>query len=256
MIEVQNLTCGYGDTTVIRDVSFSVERGRVCGLIGANGAGKSTLMKCIMGYIKPKAGDVLVSGVSIIRATEREVSKRIAYVAQSHDVAFSFSVLEMVLMGRTPYLGGMYGPKKDDYEICHKQLEQVGMASYADRNFQNLSGGQKQLVYLARAFAQDTPVLVLDEPTTGLDYKNQMVFWKMIRDAARHGKTVLVCVHDPGHVMWFCDDVVAIRNDGTLLAKGKVADVICSDLLKKVYDMNIDIVQAGAHGSVAIPHMA
>ncbi len=239
MLKVNGITCGYGKKTIIEDISFELENGKVCGLIGVNGAGKSTLIKCIMGYLKPKSGEILLGDTCLLGLSEQEVAKRIAYVAQNHDVPFSFSVLEMVLMGRTPYLGGFYGPKRSDYEMCINELQGLGMADYINEPFQNLSGGQKQLCYLARAFAQDTDVIVLDEPTSNLDYKNQMLFWKIIRERAAQGKTIFVCVHDPNHVLWFCDNVVALASGGHLLAHGKTSEVFDEALLKEVYGIDI-----------------
>ncbi|MCR5104623.1 MAG: ABC transporter ATP-binding protein [Eubacterium sp.] len=255
MIDIKGVSCGYGNKRVIDNLSFSVETGRICGLIGPNGAGKSTLIKCIMGYIKPEKGDIQVNGSSVVGISEKEMAKKVSYVAQSHDIAFSFSVMEMVLMGRTPYLGGLYGPKQEDYDICLKELEAVGMIKYKDVPFHNLSGGQKQLCFLARAFSQDTPVLILDEPTTGLDYKNQMVFWKMIRESGAKSKTVIVSVHDPSHVIWFCDDVLALKGDGALYAKGPAHEVIQEELLKGIYDLDIDIIEVESMRKVIVPQV-
>ncbi len=243
MIEIKNISCGYKNTTIVHNITFTIGEGKICGLIGANGAGKSTLFKCIMGYIKPNpGGSIEISGESILSMDERKLAQKIAYIPQRQDVAFSFSVLEMVVMGRTPHMGGAFGPSKDDYDICQRELNNVGMAEYANKSFLELSGGQQQLVILARAFAQDTPVLLLDEPTSNLDYKNQIIFWKTIKKCADRGKTVLVCVHDPNHVLWFCQEVIALGENGRIIKTGTAKEVLTENTLEKIYSTSIQVV--------------
>ncbi|MCR4901983.1 MAG: ABC transporter ATP-binding protein [Butyrivibrio sp.] len=253
MIKVENLICGYGNKNIINDVSFRVKKGAVCGLIGANGAGKSTLIKTLMGYIKPRSGNVLLNGRPVEVLSENEIAKNVAYVAQTHEISFAFSVLDMVLMGRTPYLGGIYGPKPSDYEICMQELGRVGLSDFADVSFDKLSGGQQQLVVLARAFAQRANIFILDEPTSNLDYKNKILFWEVIRDAAEEGKTVLVSLHEPDHALWFCDEVLAIGKGGKIIANGKSEVVMTREALKDIYDCNIDVTQTITGALVTIP---
>jgi len=253
VIKVEKLKCGYGKRTVINDVSFEIKKGSVCGLIGANGAGKSTLIKCIMGYIRPDEGEIFIDNLPIRQLSESDMAKQVAYVSQSHNIPFAFTVTDMVLMGRTPHLGGIYGPKKEDYEICEREIENVGLSDVKDRLFVNLSGGQQQLVVLARAFAQSAPALILDEPTASLDYRNQMRFWEIIREFAGKGKAVLVSLHDPNHAMWFCDRVIALGNNGKLKAQGNPSSVLTPQLLKEVYDYSIDVSCTPEKMSVIVP---
>lgn len=235
MIEVQNLHFAYsGDNYILEDVSFKVERGELCGVFGPNGAGKSTLFKCIIGFLKPKKGRVYVNGRDITEMPMEEVAKLIAYVPQEHRPPFPYLVKEMVLMGRTPHLGGIFGPKKRDIEKVIEAMEVVGITHLADKPYTELSGGQRQLVLLARALAQETGVMVLDEPTSALDFRNQLRIWETLKKLTKDGMSVVVSVHDPNHMLWFCDRVVVLHR-GRIIASGKPSEVITQEILSTLY---------------------
>lgn len=248
-LTVRGLSFAYGDRQVLDGVDLDLVPGQLCALFGPNGSGKTTLYRCILGYLS-HPGTVALDGVDLTRVGPGEVSRRIAYVPQQHSNPFPFTVLDMVLMGRTPHLGGIFGPRRRDVAACLDVLEQVGLRGESDRLYHTLSGGQRQLVLIARALAQDCRVMLLDEPTASLDFGNQMLVWRTIRSLAQEGRTLLVCTHEPNHVLWFCDRVVALGRGGRLIADGLPDQVITSELVSTLYP-SVGAVSTG--GRMVIP---
>ncbi len=236
MLSVKNLYYSYGDVDVLKNVTFDVEKQQLCALFGPNGTGKSTLFKCITKLLDiKKKGEIFIDDKNIAKMPMNEVAKIITHVAQEHKPSFPYKVKEVVMMGRTPHLGGVFGPNSRDVEITIKAMEMAGVVHLAERIYTDLSGGQRQLVLIARAFAQDTDMLLLDEPTSALDFKNQLVLWNTIRNNTDQGKTMLVCTHDPNHILWFCDSVIVLGKEGKIIAQGKPTDVLCKELLQEIY---------------------
>jgi len=184
----------------------------------------------------------------------RELARRIAYVAQEHRPPFPYLVREVVLMGRTPHLGGVFGPSRRDRELSWSALVDVGIEDLADRSYTALSGGQRQLVLLARALAQDADVLLLDEPTAALDFGNQLLLWRTVQNLTSLGKTILICTHDPNHVLWFCQQVVVLDRDGRLRGQGSPHEVVTTDLVDHLYG-SIAALHPVAGRTVALPHV-
>ncbi|NLA37790.1 MAG: ABC transporter ATP-binding protein [Methanomicrobiales archaeon] len=234
MLHVHDMHFQYGSFPVLSGVSFSVGRGELCGLFGPNGSGKTTLFKCCLRFLHAERGSVVVHGEEISRCSIEHLARLVAYVPQEHKPPFPYLVREVVLMGRTPHLGGFFGIRRHDREITMDALATLGISDLADRPYNQLSGGQRQMVLMARAIAQDTPILFLDEPTSALDFQNQMRIWEIMRDVAEEGKTILACSHDPNHVAWFCDRVVVLGN-GTVVAEGHPEDVISEVVLEEIY---------------------
>jgi len=233
-LEVRGLSFAYGKHRVLDRIDLALRSGELCALFGPNGTGKSTLYRCILGHLR-HGGTVTLDGENLARLRPAEVARRVSYVPQQHTNPFPFTVLDMVLMGRTPHLGGVFGPRRQDIQACERVLAQVGMAAERDRLYHTLSGGQRQLVLIARALAQDCHVLLLDEPTASLDFGNQMFVWRTVRDLARQDRAVLVCTHEPNHVLWFCDRVLVLGRDGHPLADGTPAEVITGGLVSALY---------------------
>ncbi len=178
---------------------------------------------------------MVVHGEDISRCSIEQLARLVAYVPQEHKPPFPYLAREVVLMGRTPHLGGFFGVRRRDREIAMDALATLGISDLADRPYNQLSGGQRQMVLMARAIAQDTPVLFLDEPTSALDFQNQMRIWEIMRDIAEEGKTILACSHDPNHVAWFCDRVVVV-GEGSVVAEGHPEDVISEVVLEEIYE--------------------
>ena len=234
MLEVNQLSFSYNDHTVLEDVSFFIQPGELCALFGPNGSGKSTLYRCILGHLRYR-GHVTLDDVNLRTLSPSRVAQQIAYVPQQHANPFPFTVFDMVVMGRTPHLGGVFGPQREDLEICEQVLESVGLVAESRRFYHTLSGGQRQLVLIARALAQQSRLLLLDEPTASLDFGNQILVWNMIQSLSARGVTILVCTHDPHHVLQFCNRVLVLGRDGRFLADGLPAETVTPELISALY---------------------
>lgn len=234
MLNVDNLSFRYGSAEVFSRVSFRVEDGQMCGLFGPNGSGKTTLFKCCLNFLDYPTGQVRIGGEDVKEKTINEMARLVAYVPQEHKPAFPYLVKEVVLMGRTPHMGGVFGIRKTDKAKALEALNLLGITHLAERPYNQLSGGQRQLVLIARALAQDTKVLFLDEPTASLDFKNQILIWQLLQRIAHQGTTVFVCTHDPNHVLWFCGQAVVMGNGG-VIADGPPAEAINTDTLTRIY---------------------
>lgn len=233
-LTVDTVRFRYDGTDVLHGVSFSVAPGEVCGLLGPNGSGKSTLFKCCMKFLRPSAGSVRLFGQDATHLKIGELARLVAYVPQEHSQPFPFPALDVVRMGRTPHMGGLFRLSRQDDDVAIAALERVGMTHVANTPCNQLSGGQRQLVLVARALAQQTPLLLLDEPTSALDFSNQIGIWDVLRRIAAEGVAVVVCCHDPNHIMWFCDRVVVLH-EGRVLAQGVPDQVVDTAVLKTIY---------------------
>ena len=240
-IEVKNLSFSYGNRPVLHDISFSVEKGEFLSILGPNGVGKSTLFRCVLGLLSGYTGQVLVDGVDARRFSAREAAKHIAYIPQSSHSIFNYSVFDIVLMGRTSGLSTFRSPGKKDKELCQWAMEKVGITRLADRCFHRLSGGEQQLVLIARALVQKAPVLMLDEPTANLDFGNQLLVLEQARALAREGYTVIQTTHHPEQSYMFSDRILAIQK-GWVLTEGNPKEVLNTDTLHALYGVDVDVV--------------
>ena len=241
-IEVKNLSFSYGDRPVLQDISFSVGEGELLSILGPNGVGKSTLFRCILGLLSGYTGEVLVDGINARSFSAREAAKHIAYIPQSSHPMFNYSVFDIVLMGRTSGLGSFRSPGKADREKCLRALEKIGISHLAGRCFHRLSGGEQQLVLIARALAQDAPILMLDEPTANLDYGNQLRVLEQVRKLAAEGYTVIQTTHNPEQSYLFSDRILAIQ-DGRVLTQGTPAEVLTAENMEELYQVEVEVVR-------------
>lgn len=244
-LEVRDLSFGYarGVQThpVLEDVSLSIERGAVIGLLGPNGSGKSTLLRLMSGVLQPHRGTVQLDGTSIAQLTRRDLARRIAVVPQETRTTFDFTVLEMVLMGRYPHLGPFELEGAADVELARGALRSTGTEALADRPFGTLSGGEKQRVVIAAALAQASDILLLDEPTTALDLRYQFDVLGVLRSLnEERGTTLFVSTHDMHLAAALCERVVLLRN-GRVLAQGPTADTLTAPNLRALYDVDADV---------------
>lgn len=240
-IEVNRLSFSYGDRKVLQDISFSVGSGEFLSILGPNGVGKSTLFRCMLGLLSGYTGQVLVDGTDIRHLSPRETASHIAYIPQSSRSVFNYSVFTIVLMGRTGSLSPFRSPGKTDKALCYEALEKVGIAHLADRCFHRLSGGEQQLVLIARALAQQAPVLMLDEPTANLDLGNQLLVLEQAGNLAREGYTVIQTTHHPEQSYLFSSRILAIRN-GRVLSEGRPEDVLTEETIRSLYGVDVDVV--------------
>ena len=240
-IEVKHLSFSYGDRPVLHDISFSVAQGEFLSILGPNGVGKSTLFRCMLGLLSGYTGQVLVNGIDARNLSVRESAKHIAYIPQSSHPIFNYSVFDIVLMGRTSGLSTFRSPGKADKELCQWAMEKVGITRLRDRCFHRLSGGEQQLVLLARALVQKAPILMLDEPTANLDFGNQLLVLKQARSLAREGYTVIQTTHHPEQSYMYSDRILTIQS-GRILDQGTPAEVLTKETIRSLYGTDVDIV--------------
>ncbi len=253
MLRVENLSAGYGKDPVIRDVDLRIGEGCICALIGRNGSGKTTLMRCINAVLKPFKGRMTVGGKDITRLKRTEIARLISVVPQTNDVAFPFSCREMILMGGAARLRAWASPGAAEDHRVKKIANEMGFTGLLERPFNHLSGGQKQLVMLARALYQDTPVMLLDEPNAHLDFCNQHRMMAFFQEAARRRRiTALVTLHDPNLALNYCDSVILLR-DGRVVARGPTEKVMDDRMLKAVLGENIRIDTTAGGLRVVVP---
>ena len=230
----RDLTIGYSDRVVGRGLNVALEQGEVLALLGPNGGGKTTLLKTLLGILRPHAGEVAIGGRSLAGISIRERARLIAYVPQVHTPTFAFTVETVVLMGRTAHGNLFSRPSANDRAVAARVLDQFGIAALAGRPYTMISGGERQLVLLARALAQEPQFVVLDEPTASLDFGNQGKVMREIRALAAGGHSVLFTTHDPNHALRAADRVYLLR-DGTRVAEGAVGSVLTREQLEALY---------------------
>lgn len=243
---VSGLCFSYGKTPVLRDVSFTLDAGQLVALLGANGAGKTTLFRCILGLNEGYAGSIDINGSEVRSLSPRQISHRIAYIPQVHYPAFQYSVLEMVLMGTTHRLSLTGTPGKEETADVLAALRTLGIEHLARRDYGKLSGGEQQLVLIARALVQQTKLLLMDEPTASLDYGNQLRVLSAVRALARDGYTVLLSTHNPQHALSYADRVLALAN-GTLAADGAADAALSPALIRTLYGVDVEFSSDGRY---------
>ena len=249
VLSLTGVTAGYHGRPAVRRVSLSVGEGEVVGLIGPNGSGKTTLIRVASRVLRPFEGRVLVRGGELFRMSARDAARLVAVVPQETAPVFSFTVLEIVLMGRSPYLSAWGSGSADDFRRAREAMALAGVDDLAGRTIDELSGGEKQRVVLAQALAQDAPVLLLDEPTTHLDPGHVLGVLAAVRDLARAGRAVLSVFHDLNLAAASCDRLVVL-DGGRVAAEGRPSDVLVPELLRDVYGVEAVVVR---HPSTGVP---
>ncbi|MDD2852382.1 MAG: ABC transporter ATP-binding protein [Desulfuromonadaceae bacterium] len=245
MICVENLTFQHPHATapVVEDVTFRLEQGRLAVLLGPNGSGKTTLFKCIAGLWKASAGKVRLDGTELLALNYRQRATLLAVVPQDHTPPFPFSVTEAVLMGRAPHIGLYAAPSSVDMEAVKEALEAVGISHLADCPYTRISGGERQMTLIARAIVQDAPIMLLDEPTSHLDFRNQHKVLEMVRRIGTdRGLTVLMTLHDPNLAAVFADQMIVLKN-GHIVADGQPDIVLNEQTLGLLYDVSVGFVE-------------
>lgn len=251
-LEAHDLAFGYPEHPVGRDVTLAVEPGEVLCLLGPNGCGKTTLFKTLLGLLRAQGGRVSLGGDALSALPRQEIACRIAYVPQAQSGVFPYTALDLVLMGRTAHRGLFAGPTREDREIAARALADLGIANLADRDVTRLSGGQRQLVLVARAIAQASPLIVMDEPTASLDFGNQVVVLTEIRRLAERGVGIVLSTHDPDHAFAVAHRV-ALMQKGQFVTSGPPEVALTSDRLRSVYGVNVTIEKLSAGQTVCAP---
>ena len=239
-LEVYNLTFSYEKYAVLHELSFAIQKGTLTAVLGANGAGKSTLFRCLLGFLKPQAGEILLSGKPLPAYTRRERAAKIAYIPQTSEPIFNYTVLDTVLMGTTGTMNVLQRPGTRERETALQSLRQLGIEALAERGISQISGGERQLTLIARALVQNAEILIMDEPTANLDYGNQQRVLKQIRGLTGRGYTVLLSTHNPEHALRYAHRVLALQ-DGRVLADGPTESVLTPELILRLYGVQATI---------------
>lgn len=245
ILEVKDLHFSYKKNSVLKGIDFELFKGEVVSLLGPNGCGKSTLIRLMLKLL-PSKGSIKLSSNSLDSYSHKEIAEHIAYIPQYHNVPFNYSVLEMVLMGRISKLGLFATPSQRDFDVARNALIKAGIEDLQNRAFGELSGGQKQLVLLARAIAQEVNVFIMDEPVNGLDYGNQIRLLELINSLAKEGYTFLKTTHYPDHALLVSSRVV-VMNGGKIIANGAPGEVIHATMIEDVYGIKADIIMHDTH---------
>ena len=236
-IQTSNIQVSFGSKTILHDISLDIQDKEFVGIIGPNGSGKSTFLKCLYRILQPNNGKIFFDGTELNELSHRDTALKMAVVAQHSTVNFDFSVLEMVLLGRSPYKGLLDRDQIEDYEIARHALAEVGLSDFESRSFNTLSGGEQQRVILARALAQRTECLVLDEPTNHLDIKYQLELMTIVK---KLGATVVSAIHDLNLAAIYCDRIIALK-DGCIVCSGKPAEVLTSETIRHIYGVSATV---------------
>lgn len=239
------------EVSVFEGLSLEIPPGSVTAILGPNGAGKSTLLHLILGLLTPSDGDVLLAQRPHRSYSRRELGRLVGLVAQEEAIPFSFTVQEYVLLGRAPYLSLLESPRPEDFTIAHDALARVGAAEMATRPLQTLSGGERQLVLLARALAQEPRILLLDEPTAHLDLGNKGRVLSLVKQQVTTGVTAIFTTHEPDLAAALADYVVLMRA-GQTLAAGSLEDVFTAENLSRTYDVPVRVMQVENHRVVLV----
>ncbi len=239
-VEVSNLSFSYGDRLIIDKINFYVEDGQLISVLGPNGVGKSTLFRCILGLLKDYTGKIFLTGKDIKKLSTGEMAKLIAYIPQSHYPSFNYSVFDMVLMGTAVQISSLSSPGKKQIELVNRALDKMGIYHLKERGYMQISGGERQLVLLARALVQEAKILVLDEPTSNLDFGNQIKVMLQIKNLAKEGYTIIQSTHNPDQTFLFSDKIIAMKG-GRIIKYGKPDDIISNDLIQSLYDVDVEI---------------
>jgi iron complex transport system ATP-binding protein len=237
-LQTRGLTVGYGRWPVVSGISVTMEAGALWAVLGPNGSGKSTLLRTILGLLPPLAGEASVFGTPLPRWERRALSRRVAWVPQTLEGDGGFTGLELVLMGRAPHLGGWGLPRPKDIAVARSALVELGIAHLAGRVVSRLSGGERRLLLVARALAQEPELLLLDEPTAFLDLQHQAQVLERVRARVRTGLAAVAVLHDPNLAAAFADAVLLLR-DGRVLGQGPAADLLEAERLGTLYGLGL-----------------
>lgn len=254
-LTVNNLDFSYEEKQVLFDIGFSMEQGQILCVMGPNGSGKSTLIDAILGLHIPQRGSILLDGKDVREYSRPDLAKKAAYVPQTHAVAFPYTVREMVMMGRTAYVSVFGVPPKSDEGACMAALDRVGISSLADRPCTTLSGGELRLVLLARALCQDAPLILMDEPTAHLDYRNELIFLETVSDLCSNDQiSILLATHAPEQAFYLESRGLPVQamflKQGQIRITGTPSECITSELLKEVYGIEAKIIESDGEKTI------
>jgi iron complex transport system ATP-binding protein len=240
MFEVENITVCYGKKQILHDVNIQISKGRVVCLLGPNGSGKTTLFKALMGMLPLTAGTIKLDGKAINTYNSKDFAKKVGYVPQLHIPTFPFTVIDIVCTGRIAHNTIFSGCTVEDSEIADTMLDRLGIYKLRDKVYTEISGGERQMVLIARAMAQQPEFIIMDEPTAHLDYGNQIRTIERISRMTNEKMGVIFTTHNPEHPLHCADDVIALNN-GTIEGIGYPQNIISSGMIRRLYDVDVVI---------------
>jgi len=255
-LEIRNLHYAYKKNPVLMGVDVSADIGQCVCLLGENGAGKTTLFRCLLGFLGNYHGEIHLDGIITKRLSARELAKKIAYIPQAHSPMFNYTVFETVLMGTNILRDKLRSPGRGERGVAWEMLEIMNITHLAERGYAEISGGERQLALIARALAQKSRVLVMDEPTANLDYGNQFRVMHQIKQLAKQGYLVVLSTHNPEHALLFADTVLVLKEGRTMISGGP-EEVLSPDMIEKVYGVSVDLQRISTpKGSIPVfvPH--
>lgn len=239
-LTLKHVTCGYGTTPILKDVSLTLRQGEIVCILGPNGIGKTTIFRSVLGFLKLLEGEVLLDGVPRERMRARDFAKCVGYVPQSHEPPFPYSVPDVVVMGRAAHLRPFEAPGLEEYRIVDQVLNMLEISYLREKTYTRISGGERQMVLIARALAQNSSLLVMDEPTANLDFGNQIHVLQSIKKLTASGLGVLMTTHNPDHAFLCCDRVILLTKDKQVL-EGTVDEIVTEENLRKAYGVEVRI---------------
>ena len=241
-LSTHNLSVGYHDTAIVKQVDLTIPEGKIIALLGPNGCGKSTLLKAMVRILSPMEGQVHWQGKNLHSIASKKLAQQLALLPQTQPIPEGIKVKDLVAYGRSPYTGFWGRINKDDQVIIDKMMEETGITELADQLVSELSGGQRQRVWLAMTLAQDTPYLLLDEPTTYMDLSHQVELMHLLRKLNLQGKTIITVLHDINQAARYCDHLIVMK-EGEIITQGSPESVLTQTMLKNVFSLNAQIHQ-------------
>ena len=240
LLEVQDLSGGYGSGDIVKGVSCAADAGEILCLVGPNGCGKTTLFRLMLGHLTATGGSIRIDGQDALSLSPKALANLVAYIPQHHAPVFAYTVLDMVIMGRASHFSAFDAPKAVDRDAAFDALEKLNIAHFANRKYTALSGGQRQMVLIARAICQSAKMFIMDEPGASLDYANQQLLMEVVADLAARGYCIVMSTHSPEHPASIGHKVLLMK-EGRVAAFGAPEAVITPEILEKVYDIEMDV---------------
>ena len=249
ILDIKNITCGYGSKKIVENFSTTIKTGEILCLLGPNGVDKTTLFKTILVFLQPMAGTVSLDDKNLASNNKSQLAKVMGYVPQAHNPPFPFLVIDVVVMGRTAHLGPFGSPSTKDIALAYDALEKLEITNLKDRIYIELSGGERQMVLIARALVQETAFIILDEPTSNLDFGNQVRVLKQVIALSKRNIGIVMTTHFPDHA-FLCQGRVVLMERNNLFTSGTAHDVLTEKSLSNAYGIGVKITDAEVDGTI------